>query len=83
MDITIHVRVLWRLQEANPNWPSFEEEIMELTFNGYQLTLTVRLRQSKKRTRNEPPSAQPTAPDQHNRHYRLLTCGGTHVAPTR
>lgn len=56
---------------------------MELTFNGYQLTLIVRVGQSKNRTRNEPPRAQPTTPDQHARHYRLLTCGGTHVAPTR
>ncbi len=56
---------------------------MVLTFNGHRLTLTVQVRQPKHRRRNEAPSTRWTAPDQRARHHRLLTCGGTHIAPTR
>ncbi len=56
---------------------------MELTFNGYQLALTVRRRQPKIRTRNEAPITRRTAPDRRAGHHHLLTCGGTHIAPTR
>lgn len=56
---------------------------MELTFNGYQLTLTVRRRQLKTRTRNKPPITRQTAPDRRAGHDHLYACGGTYIAPTR
>ena len=56
---------------------------MELTFNGYQLTLTVRVRQRKNKTRNEAPVTCRAVPDQYARDHRLLTSVGTHIAPTR
>jgi hypothetical protein len=56
---------------------------MELAFNGYQLTLTVRIRQPKNKRSSEAPMTCRTAPNPYVRDHRLLTSIGTHIAPTR
>jgi hypothetical protein len=56
---------------------------MELTFNGYQLILTVRRRQPKDRMRDEAPITRRTAPDHRARYRYPLSRGGATTAPTR